>query len=281
MEFRYRTGENSIFFHMGQTIIYIIVPKEQKRRKKWRLFDPNPVKVRVVELTEELQVIRAEASWDSEALKELPLRKLRRQIQAALKKSGSRLPESPEIWYSPSAAEFLEQYPERYPMEFLLHAYHSLPGTDTVYIRPGKREEPLELVREVFEDWNRLVVWLEPEESDDLFTADFAGWGSNYRTEWEELAEAMYEHSGLLAKLMDRLPPVMELEKDKWKREYRPVFLDFSKSEQVPFRDIPRDTVYADFVPSKKKRRILQGKRPDITYVTYANFLDSKRKDTV
>lgn len=103
-----------------------------------------------------------------------------------------------------------------------------------------------------FEELNSLCVITElPLEDSPLFSF-------------------MEERSGLIASVTSRLSSV---------RQKGTLLLDMKRNWGIPWKNIPSGCIYLDMTQDSEKERILRAKRPDISYVSARNYLDTLLKN--
>lgn len=91
--------------------------------------------------------------------------------------------------------------------------------------------------------------------------------GDTERT--EQMLEAIYEETGLAGVCLQEWTALPER---------RTVIVDLRKSGDLPWRLLPRQSIYADMDGSAIRERILRVKRPDISLCSVRNYLDTQGK---
>lgn len=157
-----------------------------------------------------------------------------------------------DIWYEPLLSEHLQYKHRNYPLSFLIGVYKAYPGTEQVMLRGG--EDTFAFIEAIYGELNALTIYTEDEEK------------------WEEFITEAYVQSGLIVQCNQYIEK---------KENGRTCFFDFGESEFQAYRNIPAHAVYIDFAPNKQKRRVMEAKRKDIAYCTYAKFLDTSAADRV
>lgn len=157
-----------------------------------------------------------------------------------------------DIWYEPPLMGQLQYKHGNYTLSFLIGIYKAYPGTEQVILRGG--EDAFSFIEEIYGELNALTIYTKDEEK------------------WEEFIEEAYVQSGLIVQCNQYIGK---------KEDRRTCFFDFEESEFHAYRNIPAHAVYIDFAPNKQKRRVIEAKRKDIEYCTYAKFLDTCAADRV
>lgn len=255
-----------IFFSM-KTILYLTI---QKQNKKSRIESVQLEELGRINFSE-MQSICLAVRMKQPELEEINWEKVKnpltKKLQRYLKKNVPEWQQDKEevfFWFEPRVAEYFDRYPKEYPEEFLQYICKTLPFTDTVIIREGSVEEVCALIRQVYGHCNKLILCRKEEQGSESY-------------ELEVLSDEIYEETGLLIERVEKIPIPMTLDKDKWKKGYPPVLFDLSQKGENLYRKIPQNTIYIDLKPTKRKRRAITEKRKDITYRTYANYLDTTK----
>lgn len=252
-----------------KTILYLTIQKQNKKSRIGSVQLEELGRINFSEMQSICLALRMKQPELEEINWEQIKKPLVRKLQKYLKQNVSEWQQDKEevfFWFEPRAAEYFDRYPKEYPEEFLQYICKTLPFTDTVIIREGSVEEICAFIRQVYEHCNKLTLWRKAGEEQ-----------GNDSYELELLSDEIYEETGLLIERVEELPISMTLEKDKWKKGYPPVLFDLSQKGENLYRKIPENTIYIDLKPTKRKRRAVTEKRKDITYRTYANYLDTTK----
>lgn len=252
-----------------KTILYVSIQKQNKKSRIGSVQLEEVGRTNTGELQSICLVLRMKYLELEKINWEKGKKPLARKLQKYLEKEalvGQQDKEEVFLWLEPRLAEYFGRYPEEYPEEFLQQLCTKLPFTDTVIIRGGNTEEVIAFIRQVYAHCNKLILWRKAEEEQK---------SGSY--ELELLFDEIYEETGLLIEMVEELASPVTLEKDKWKKGYPPIFFDLTQKEDISYRRIPQNTIYIDLKPTKRKRRTIAEKRKDITYRTYANYLDTTK----
>ncbi|MFI3177102.1 MAG: hypothetical protein R3Y67_06395 [Eubacteriales bacterium] len=179
------------------------------------------------------------------------------------------------LWYEPTFARAIGATIKEWPFTFLESIHNQLPATDRIYFIDGNYEGVVEFAKKIAQQCNHfiLVIGKVPEEFWEQ---------AEYQVRmdmWEEVGEELYDETGLMIRKVPTMPVIQSNIEKHYRNDYRPIVYDFAGKLQGEWRQIPRNAIYIDLVPSSRKSEVISVNRKDVTYCTYANFLDNSREN--
>ncbi|MFI3200792.1 MAG: hypothetical protein R3Y54_04585 [Eubacteriales bacterium] len=252
--------------HMKSLIIYYKRIQPKKVTKSWR----DKLKIRkkkqeiCIKILKEIEVpaIVIEVHREKEDLLKEVWEIYHKEVMVLTKKLFCKyqmeLPEYAYVWYEPNLAELLGRHITEWSYEFLRFVKGQQPFTDTIYLLVKNETEYISFAKDLTKDCNEFV----------LITCDVE------MEIWEDFISDTYEEHGLMVRIGTMLPSIQHRVQNRYRKEYAPILYDFIMEENVEWRNIPKDTIYIDFHPSRRKSSMITSNRKDITYMTYGNYLD-------
>lgn len=140
------------------------------------------------------------------------------------------------------------------PCSFYVQYYKNHIKDGILLVKDGEMAE--DFLRAVYENLNGLLVISEEHQR------------------WEELAQEVYQQSGLILQYDSEL----NWHRKTWEGHYLFDFAYTTDEKKMHIRELPKGVIYVDCMPSYEKQRVIQGKRKDITYIPCPKCLDTCRR---